>query len=109
MLATTAPTADAAPQLRTPPPLTYFESVEDAQDAAARLKALGSAARKLLSTCIEHQSATRRTQSATATALEAEGFLFIRFTGSVFYEEYLFTPTLAGEDALDWLEYLATT
>lgn len=109
MSAPAALTAEAVLQPRTPPELTYFESAEDARDAAARLKALGSAARKLLSTCVEHQSATRRTQSKAALALEMEGFLFIRFTGSVFYEEYLFTPTLAGEEALDWLEHLATT
>lgn len=107
MSATAAPTPKAAPQPRTPPTLTYFESAEDAKDAAARLKALGSAARKLLSTCVAHQTVTRRAQSAAALALEMEGFLFVRFTGSVFYEEYLLTPTLAGEEALDWLEHLA--
>ena len=106
MSATAAPTPKAAPP-RTLPELTYFESADDARDAATRLKALGSAARKLLSTCVEHQAVTRKTQSAAALTLEMEGFLFVRFTGSVFYEEYLLTPTLAGEEALDWLENLA--
>lgn len=107
MSATAALPTEAAPQPRTLPELTYFESADDARDAATRLKALGSAARKLLSTCVEHQAVTRKTQSAAALTLEMEGFLFVRFTGSVFYEEYLLTPTLAGEEALDWLEHLA--
>lgn len=106
MSATAALPTEAAPP-RTLPELTYFESADDARDAATRLKALGSAARKLLSTCVEHQAVTRKTQSAAALTLEMEGFLFVRFTGSVFYEEYLLTPTLAGEEALDWLEHLA--
>lgn len=86
------------------PSLFYFEDEASAQEAASRLRGLGRAAQTLMATCVAEQALVRRALSPAAAALEGEGFVFVRNTGSVFYTEFTLSPTLAGEEALEWLE-----
>ena len=87
----------------------FFEEDEDALNAAKQLKSLGSPARKLLSDCIAESVVTRRQASPSAEALCKAGLLFIRDTGDVFFKEVKLSPSLAGEEALDLLEFLEST
>ncbi len=77
---------------------------EEAQVAAADLAKLGRHARKLLSECIETQGVKRIRASAAANALEDAGFVRILDRGNVFETDIEIVPTLAGEEAMEFLE-----
>jgi len=84
--------------------MTYFEDEESLKDAASRLEALGQAAIKLLQTLVEHQSIEKKSLSATAEKLNNEGFIFARDHSTFFEPRFVLTPSLAGEEALEYLE-----
>jgi hypothetical protein len=85
--------------------LFFFETQEAAKDAADRLRKLGGHAIKLLSECVEKQEVSRQKSSAAALALESEGFLFIRENENwPMVQGVILTPSLAGEEALEYLE-----
>lgn len=79
---------------------------EDVKASSTELKKLGSNARRMLSECIEHQIATRKKISSTLESLYDAGFVFIRETGTQWNPELTITPSLAGEEALEYLEKL---
>lgn len=83
-----------------------FASIEDAQEAAKEIKAMGGSARKLLAECVEHQELRRAKVSPTAQRLANGGFIVIRELGRPYSTEVLYAPTLAGEEALEQLEDL---
>lgn len=87
----------------------YFDTDEEAQQAAAQLDRLGGQARKLLSECIAAQGVKRKSVSAAARALEDAGFVFIRDSDSVFDNEVDISPSLAGEEALEQLEIIESS
>lgn len=91
------------------PERVFFEEDEDALTAAKTLKSLGTAARRLLAQCMAESTLTRQKESAAAIALSDVGFLFVRDTGDVFFKEVKLTVSLAGEEALELLEFLESS
>jgi len=77
---------------------------EEAKEAAADLAKLGRRARKLLAECIETQGVKRTRASSAANALEDAGFVRILDRGTVFETDIEIVPTLAGEEAMEFLE-----
>lgn len=84
--------------------LIAHETLEQAQESAKVLAALGIHARKLLSDCVEATGVKRKQLSNAAKALESAGFLFVRDTGSIWESEFQLVPTLEGEEALQVLD-----
>ena len=84
--------------------LIAHDSVEQAQESARALAALGSHARKLMADCVEATGVKRKHLSAAARALESAGFLFVRDTGSIWESQFHLVPTLEGEEALQILD-----
>jgi len=83
----------------------FFDTDEAAQEAAKILGGLGKAARSLLEECVETQGISRQKVSAAARALENEGFVFVRGENKIFDSDQIeITPSLAGEEALLFLE-----
>jgi len=68
--------------------LIAHESRAAAEQSAAALKALGSAAIRLMAESVEHTGVTRKVLSAAARALEKEGFLFVRDGAKSTNKEY---------------------
>jgi hypothetical protein len=87
--------------------LIAHESLQDAQESAGILRALGGAARKLLAESVENTGVKRKALSAAARALENEGFLFIRDNSTIWSSDFELVPTLAGEEALELLDEAA--
>ena len=86
--------------------LLAYDSEDDAQAAANQLMGLGQVARRLLEECVEKQGVKRKKASAAAVRLNDAGFVFIRETGEQWEPEITITPSLAGEEALEWLEHV---
>lgn len=72
--------------------------------SANLLQTLGPHARKLLAECVEATGVKRKQLSAAAKSLESAGFLFVRDLSSIWDAEYEQSPTLAGEEALEYLD-----
>ena len=85
--------------------LLIHETAESACESALRLRQLGSAARRILAECIEHQEIRRSRLSAAADALSDAGFVRI-VDDSDISGAYTLFPTLSGEEALDALEMM---
>lgn len=77
---------------------------EEARVAAADLAKLGRHARRLLAECIETQGVKRTRVSTAADALQDAGFVRILDRGNVFETDIEIVPTLAGEEAMEFLE-----
>ena len=82
-------------------PLTWYETVEQRQDAVDALKALSPAARRLLSEIVENTGVKRTSVSNAAQSLEDAGFVRIRELDGVFTQDVELLPTLWGEEALE--------
>jgi len=86
--------------------LIAHDSMEQAQESATILLALGSSARKLLAEAVEATGVKRKQLSKAAKDLETAGFLFVRDSGNIWESQFELMPTLAGEEALEALEAL---
>ena len=86
--------------------LLGHESMEGVRASAALLKQLGPHARKVLSESVEATGVKRKQLSKAAKDLETAGFLFVRDLSSIWQGEYELLPTLAGEEALEYLDEL---
>lgn len=84
----------------------FFKTDAEAHSAAEDLRALGGRARRLLEECVETQGLTRTAISKACQQLEDEGFVFVRDNGTLYLAEYHLSPTLAGEEALELLDFL---
>ncbi|MYM92539.1 hypothetical protein [Duganella vulcania] len=80
------------------------DSLEQAQESAKALAALGQHARKLLAECVESTGVKRKQVSAAALALESQGFLFVRDIGTLWQAQFELMPSLQGEEALQVLD-----
>ena len=85
--------------------LLHYETEADAHAAAMRLRAMGPHARRLLEECVETQELKRKKVSAAAQMLSDSGFIFIRDSGDMWQAEVMLSPSLAGEEALEALEW----
>lgn len=83
--------------------MRFFDSPEELERAVADIAALSPAARKVLSSVIEHQGKHVTKVSPSAEQLEDLGFLFIR-DRSVYDSSARLDPSLWGEEALDAYE-----
>lgn len=84
--------------------LLAHDTLDDVKASAVALNALGPAARRLLAECVETSGVTRQAFSTAAKNLETAGFLFVRNTSTLWTEGFDLSPTLAGEEALAYLE-----
>lgn len=84
--------------------LIAHDTLEQAQESASALAALGQHARKLLAECVEATGVKRKQLRVAAKALESAGFLFVRDTGNIWESEFQLMPTLEGEEALQVLD-----
>lgn len=84
--------------------LLGHQCVDDVAGSARDLRALGSHALRLMSEVVEQQGVTRSQASKTALALEDAGFVFIRERGIAFDSQIRIVPSLAGEEALAFLD-----
>lgn len=82
----------------------FFDSDAALQQAAQDLRALSTAARRLLAQSVEAQELTRKAVSEAARALEDAGFVYVREIGHVMDRDYRITPSLWGEEALEALQ-----
>jgi len=80
-----------------------FYTLDEAKEAGQRLAYLGPAARRLMGVLVEEQEVTRTGLSPAAMALEDAGFAFVK-DDPVFGGPARIRPSLAGEDALLWLD-----
>jgi hypothetical protein len=91
--------------------LLAHETEEDARASAVVLRGLGGHARRLLEECVAEQQLTRKQVSTAARLLENAGFIFVRDNGDHYAPEFIVTPSLVGEEALErleWMEELAS-
>lgn len=77
---------------------------EDVKAASEELMKLGFRARLFLAECVEEQIVTRKKISKAANSLHDAGFIFIRDSGTQWELEWTITPSLLGEEALEFLE-----
>jgi hypothetical protein len=89
--------------------LLGHDTMDDVFASAAILRDLGPHARRLMAQCVEEGQLTRKEVSAAATSLENAGFIFVRDEGDVFQPEFVLTPSLVGEEALEALDERSAT
>ncbi len=82
----------------------FFEKDDALHEAVKSLREAGSMARKFLSECVESQLVTRTKISKSAKNLENLGFIFIQDKSDVFSSSFEIRPSLAGEEALEFLD-----
>lgn len=87
--------------------LIGHDSLEAAEKSAELLLQMGRAAVRILADCVEHQELKRQTLAKSTQQLESAGFVFIRDVGTVWEHQYVITPSLTGEEALELAEQLA--
>lgn len=83
---------------------SWYESVEQRDQAVVDLRALGGVALKILSECVEAQGIRRSRVSKAISALEDAGFVRVRELDPIFSTDVEVLPTLWGEEALDVYE-----
>ncbi|MDX8129637.1 hypothetical protein QLH52_20235 [Methylomonas sp. OY6] len=78
---------------------SMFFSEEEMTAAVSDLRAMGSAAIKILAESVERGEIKRKSLSQAVKKLELEGFVRV-FSEGPFSEEFIIRPTLIGEDAV---------
>ena len=84
--------------------LLAHETENDVIASAEKLKGLGSRARSLLEECVQLQSITRSKLTADIQKLNDAGYVFVREYRDSWKTELTITPTIMGEEALEYLE-----
>ncbi|QRD62717.1 hypothetical protein H8Z72_23510 (plasmid) [Xanthomonas citri pv. citri] len=81
-------------------------SQEDLENSANDLAAMSPAARRMLAEIVQEGTVQRQKASPSAEALHEAGFIFIREHGQygMFDTGVTLTASLAGEEALEWLD-----
>jgi hypothetical protein len=86
--------------------LLAHDTEEDAQKSAKELRGLGMRARRLLEECVADTGITTTVVSRAAQQLDNCGFVKIRDTEDMWNREFTITPTLLGEEALEFLGWV---
>lgn len=83
--------------------LFWHDSESDVMQAAKTLGNLGARCRNRLEEIVMNQPVAKNKINLSESALDEAGFIWIRDTNPP-WGPFKITPTLTGEEALEWLE-----
>jgi hypothetical protein len=81
----------------------WHDSEDDARESAKTLESLGTRCFKMLEEIVMNQPIAKSKINTSEQALDEAGFIWIRDTNPP-WGPFEITPTLTGEEALEWLE-----